>query len=120
MTGDMDRLEALFAEARGGETPGDDLVARVLADADRVQAGLAETPGAPARGGGLLGGVLSNIGGWFGAGGLVAATMAGLLIGVYAPDSVDSALGGQLSTFGLVTGDELLPGLSDLLPGQGG
>ncbi|WP_284266575.1 hypothetical protein [Roseicyclus amphidinii] len=32
------RLEALFAAAREAERPGDDLVARVLADAAMVQA----------------------------------------------------------------------------------
>ena len=111
-------LDDLFAQARGAEVPGDDLVARVLSDAATVQAEAA-TPAAPV-GGGWVTGLLSGIGGWLGAGGLVAATTAGLLIGVYAPDTVDSVLGGQLSELGLVTQDDLLPGLTYLLPGEGG
>jgi len=113
MTHDLDDL---FAAARGAEVPGDDLVARVLADAAAVQA---DTVAAPS-GGGWMSGLLSGVGGWFGAGGLVAATTAGLLIGVYAPDTVDGILGGQLSELGLVTQDDLLPGLTYLLPGEGG
>ena len=112
-------LENLFAEARGAEVPGDDLVARVLADAAAVQAGPVQAP-APVRSGGAMAGWLSSIGGWVGAGGLVVATSAGLLIGVYAPDSVDAALGGQLSNYGLVTQDDLLPGLTYLLSDEGG
>lgn len=112
------KLDDLFAEARGAEIPGDDLVARVLADAAAVQAGPAAVP--VASGGGWMAGWLSGIGGWFGAGGLAAATLAGLLIGVYAPDSVDAALGGQLSELGLVSQDDLLPGLTYLLSGEGG
>ena len=115
MTHDLDDL---FAAARGAEAPGDDLVARVMADAAAVQAEAATAP--TPSGGGWLAGLLSGVGGWFGAGGLVAATTAGLLIGVYAPDTVDSVLGGQLSELGLVTGDDLLPGLAYLLPGEGG
>jgi len=112
------KLDDLFAEARGAEMPGDDLVARVLADAADIQAAAAAAP-APS-GGGWMAGWLSGVGGWFGAGGLVAATMAGLLIGVYAPDTVDSVLGGQLSNLGLVSQDDLLPGLTYLLPDEGG
>lgn len=111
-------LDDLFAEARGAEVPGDDLVARVLADAAAVQAKSA--PGVVASAGGRPAGWLSGIGGWFGAGGLVAATLTGLLIGVYSPDSVDAALGGQLSSLGLVSQDDLLPGLAYLLPDEGG
>jgi hypothetical protein len=116
MTHDLDDL---FAAARGAEVPGDDLMARVLADAAAVQAETAPGSAAPS-GGGWMAGLLSGIGGWFGAGGLVAATTAGLLIGVYAPDAVDTVLGGQLSELGLVTQDDLLPGLAYLLPGEGG
>ena len=115
MTHDLDDL---FAAARGAELPGDDLVARVLADAAAVQAEADTVPAC--SGGGWMAGMLSGIGGWFGAGGLVAATTAGLLIGVYAPDTVDTVLGGQLSELGLVAQDDLLPGLTYLLPGEGG
>ena len=116
MTHDLDDL---FAAARGAETPEDDLVARVLADAAKVQTETAAAPVAQPSGGGWMAGVLSGIGGWFGAGGLVAVTTAGLLIGVYAPETVDTVLGGQLSELGLVTDDDLLPGLTYLLPGEG-
>lgn len=120
MTRDIDELEAVFAAARGTETPSEDLVARVLADADAVQAeALAARPGAPVPSGGRAG-WLSAIGGWLGAGGLATATAAGLVIGLAAPDSVDSVLGGNLSSLGLVQTEPLLPGLDDLLPGQGG
>lgn len=115
MTHDLDDL---FAAARGAEVPGDDLVARVLADAAAVQAEAA-TRAAPS-GGGWMSGLMSGIGGWFGAGSLAAATTAGLLIGFYAPDTVDTVLGGQLSELGLVTQDDLMPGLAYLLPGEGG
>lgn len=117
MTHDLDDL---FATARRAEQPGDDLVARVLADAAAVQTDIAAEPARRRSGGGWMRGVLSGIGGWFGAGSLVAATTAGLLIGVYAPDTVDSVLGGQLSELGLVTQDDFLPGLTYLLPGEGG
>jgi hypothetical protein len=120
MTRDMDELEQLFAAARGAEAPSEALMARVLADAAAVQAEARPAPVRAPSGGGTVSGWLSSIGGWFGAGGLAAATVAGLLIGVYAPDSVDSALGGSLSTLGLVESQTLLPGLSDLLPGEGG
>lgn len=118
MTTDRDMLDELFAEARDAETPGEALVARVLADAARVQGETPLSDMAPVRGGG--GGWLSGIGSWLGAGGLVAATAAGLLIGVTAPDTVDSALGGRLTDLGLVAQDDLVPTLSYLLPGEGG
>ncbi len=117
MTTDRDMLDDLFAQARDAGQPGEDLVARVLADAARVQ-GEGAAP-SPKRGGGWSG-WMSGFGSWLGAGGLVAATAAGLLIGVYAPDTVDSALGGSLSDLGLVSQDDLVPGLSYLLPGEGG
>lgn len=117
MTRERDDLEHFFAAARGAERPSDDLVARVLADADAVQAAPASTAAAnPSQPRGWL----PSIGGWFGAGGLVAATAAGLFIGIAAPEQVDSVLGGQLSSLGLVQSDDLLPGLTDLLPYEGG
>lgn len=118
MKGDMRELDDILAAARDAERPGDDLVARVLADAEAVQTAR-PVPAGPLRDRTGLG-WLSGIGGWFGAGGLAAAMAAGLVIGIYAPASVDSALGGQLSSMGLVQTDGLLPGLSDLLPGGGG
>lgn len=95
---DNARLEALFAAARGAERPGDDLVARVLADAAAVQAGAAApaAPPAPAVRGGLWSGILSALGGWPGVSGVTAAGVAGLMLGFWAPDVVDSLSGGQL------------------------
>lgn len=120
MTRDIDELEAAFAAARGAETPSDDLVARVLADAAAVQAGTRANHSPAPSPGDQMTGWLSAIGGWLGAGGLATATAAGLVIGISAPDSVDSVLGGSLTGLGLVQSEPWLPGLDDLLPGQGG
>lgn len=91
------RLEALFAAAREAERPGDDLVARVLADAAMVQAAArpALSP-SPVQRGGVWAGILSALGGWPGLSGVTAAGVAGLVIGLWAPDVVDSLSGGQL------------------------
>jgi hypothetical protein len=90
-----ERMDALFAAARGAERPGDDLVARVLADAAAVQAEAAPKPVTPPRGG-RLSGLLSALGGWPGLSGVTAAGIAGLALGFWAPDVVDSLSGGQL------------------------
>jgi hypothetical protein len=93
------RLDALFAAAREAETPGDDLVARVLADAAMVQAAARPAPApspAPVQRGGVWAGILSALGGWPGLSGVTAAGVAGLVIGLWAPDVVDSLSGGQL------------------------
>jgi len=113
MTDDRDDLTDLLATARDADAPSDALMARVLADAASVQAGLQVPKPVPDRGG--FGGWLSSIGGWRGAGGLVAATVTGLTIGVYAPDSIDALLSGQLSERGLIEGDILASGWGDLL-----
>jgi len=113
MTDDRDDLSELLAGARNAETPSETLMARVLADAAAVQAELAASAAVPVRGG--RGGWLSSIGGWRGAGGLVAATVTGLMIGVYAPDSIDALLSGQLSERGLIEGDILASSWGDLL-----
>src|SRR6056297_1115611 len=116
MTDDRDELEGILSAARGGERPSEDLVARVLADAAAVQT----APAAPAYRTARWRLAWPALGGWLGAGGLATAAAAGLFIGVAAPEQVDSALGGQLSSLGLVQTDGLLPGLYDLLPGEGG
>jgi len=113
MTNDHDDLSDLFATARDEAVPSDALMARVLADATTVQAALMVPEALPGRG--LFGGWLNSIGGWRGAGGLVAATVAGLMIGVYAPDSIDALLSGQLSDRGLIEGDILASSWGDLL-----
>lgn len=120
MTNDHDDLTDLLLAARDGTPPSDALMARVMADAARVQQDtLANVPKpAPVRGG--FGTWLANIGGWRGAGGLVAATVTGLMVGVYAPDSIDAILGGQLADYGLVDTETLIPGWGELLAFDGG
>lgn len=113
MMDDRDELSDLLAAAREAEAPSDALMARVLTDAAAVQAELSAPAVAPPRA--RPGGWLSGIGGWRGAGGLVAATVTGLMIGVYAPDSIDALLSGQLSARGLIEGDILASGWGDLL-----
>ena len=93
---EKDGLEAVFAAARGAERPGDDLVARVMADAAAVQAEASAAPPAPTSAGGVWSGVLSALGGWPGLSGVTAAGVAGLVLGFWAPDVVDSLSGGQL------------------------
>jgi hypothetical protein len=113
MMDDRDDVTELLAGARDSVLPSDALMARVLADAAAVQAELQTAAVVPGRGG--IGDWLSSIGGWRGAGGLVAATITGLMIGVYAPDSIDTLLSGQLSERGLIEGDILISGWGDLL-----
>ena len=94
-------LDSLFAEAREGRAlPGDDLVARILADADAVAAER-ETPvrdvGPPAGWRDWM----RTLGGWPAVGGLLASTVAGLWIGVAQPaalsDLAASVWGEQVS-----------------------
>ncbi len=118
MQNDLDDLDALFAEARDEAKPSPTLSARVLADADRVLRE-SEYMAAPEPSGGLFS-WMTAIGGWRGAGGLIAATVAGVMIGFSAPEAIDEVLGGQLSFLGLVESSTLLPGLDDLLPVEGG
>jgi len=79
-----DMLDDLFAEARKvAPEPSDALVARVLADAASAQrAAAAPKPT-------LVDRLLDMIGGWPAAGGMVAATLGGLWIGVAPPPSVE-------------------------------
>jgi hypothetical protein len=76
---DESGLDALFAEARR-ERPPAALVARVLADAEAARPGRR-----PERFGAAI---LRAIGGWPSAAGLAAASVAGLLIGFAAPETV--------------------------------
>lgn len=97
-------LEALFADARDGTNPSDDLMARVLSDAASVQADLAyaaqSRPVSPARGGaagsGWFAGLLNALGGWPGFSGVTLAGITGLVLGFYAPDMIDTLSGGQI------------------------
>ncbi|RVT86711.1 dihydroorotate dehydrogenase [Rhodobacteraceae bacterium CCMM004] len=106
-------LEALFGAARRSPPAASDaFLARLAADAD------AACPAPPARRTrrilrGRLGVLVAAIGGWPAVAGLASAAVAGLWIGMAAPDlvlppSVDGAAG---AGFDLV---DLMPGLGDL------
>lgn len=105
-------LDDLFATARGvAAEPGDDLMARILADAAAVQARpvAAPTP-APVASGGWRG-WLSAIGGWPAAGGMALATVAGVWIGVAPPSGLTtwaSGLWGETVSVDLDPEDDLL------------
>lgn len=90
----MDMLDDIFAQVRAvAPTPSDDLVARVLADAETADQKVA----APAPRPGFFAGLLEAVGGWPSVGGLVAATAAGIWVGVAPPASVEDF---TASTFG--------------------
>ncbi len=83
-------LDQAFAEMTAQDaTPSEGLLNRIMMDADDVLAeafpAQVATP-EPAQGFGAA--LLDAIGGWMSFGGLAAATMAGLWIGVYPPDIV--------------------------------
>ncbi len=106
-----DALDALFAEARRVDAA-PELRVRVLADGLAV-AGEAGKPANPRRrgSGGWLG-WLDNMGGWPALSGVTAAGIAGLSLGLYAPEVVDLVLGGQLTTF---MGGSVTPDMDTLL-----
>ena len=112
-----DGLEMFFAEAQAdtARNPSSDLMARVLADAADVQAAaLARGVVTPAATGGGFTGLLSAIGGWFGASGVVAAGLTGLVMGFYLPDQIDTVLNGQVSSILGEDAANLLPGFETL------
>lgn len=82
-------LDALLAKAADAPAKVPDaLIARVLADAERVQ----PAPSKPAHKKVHFGQRLSEIfGGWQGLGGMVAATCAGVWIGLSPPDAMPDA-----------------------------
>ncbi|MCX7889100.1 MAG: dihydroorotate dehydrogenase [Rhodobacteraceae bacterium] len=110
----MDRMiDALLGEARAAPPqPSEALMARILAGAlaEAPQARAGEPPAAPAgpaarrgpRQGGLLwgltGGILSGLGGWGAAGGLLTAALAGVWIGASGMATSSAVLGGLLGT----------------------
>ena len=89
MTDDDDKtvdLNAFFDAARADvpQMPGA-LADRMMADANRMQHGAARMARAQ-RGPGLLAQLAGALGGWYGAGGLVAAGAAGVWIGLAPPE----------------------------------
>ena len=94
-----DRLDDLFTQARATTpVPSNDLMARVLADADAMQPQKPAGASAPM---GLWARMLDAVGGWPAMGGLAAATVAGIWVGVAPPASVEdltaSLIGDEVS-----------------------
>jgi len=114
---DDGELDSLFAAAQArAPVPPDDLIARILAEAQAQ----AEPVGAPEpRATGLWRAILGSIGGWPAATGLASATVAGLAIGLGAPDALDTLSGGYLASVDSVYElEDLLPSYADIL-GEG-
>lgn len=87
-------LETLFAQVRSAPAePGQDAMARILAAAGAPPA----PQPAPGSGGDAWDrGLFTLLGGWFGMGGLAAATLAGLWIGIMPPAGVGELAAGVL------------------------
>jgi hypothetical protein len=110
---DETHLDDLFAEARQVRpVVSVDLMARIMADAAAVQSErTAPIVVAAPEQGGFFAGLWTALGGWGGAGGLAAATMAGLWIGIAPPsglESVSTAVFGQSETVSLFASDDIL------------
>ena len=88
MTNDSEEFPELarhFAAARkAGAKPSEALMARVLVDAEAAQAGFHETAAPPMRTG-RMPQLFRVLGGWPAMAGLLAATVAGIWIGVNPP-----------------------------------
>lgn len=86
---DDQELDQILAQmAKESPAPSDDLMARVLADAEELR----PVPGARIESrDSFLGSILSVLGGWAGAGGLVTAGVVGLWIGISPPTALDTA-----------------------------
>jgi len=84
-----DALDQLFAQARAEQhEPGDDLMARIMADAMR-NAPKQTSPTSTVKLPSGIRGFLAALGGWPALGGLAMATVAGLWIGISPPDSLN-------------------------------
>ena len=82
-------LDAMLGElSQETPMPSDDLMARVLADAEDLRI----VPGSvnPQANDGFIETILSFLGGWKGAGGLVTAGVIGIWIGVSPPTSLET------------------------------
>lgn len=106
---DMTALDDLLAQARPPE-PSPDLMARVTADALTLQPvpyRVAARRSVWTR----VRGAMAAVGGWQGLGGLVAATCAGVWIGV-SPPAVVPDLVGTLWSLDSVQNEDITPELS--------
>lgn len=87
---DENMLEQMFAEARADAPPASDaFLARIMADAEAEQARIL-APQPPERRPVLQAFVAALAGGWAGLGGLAAASLAGLWIGLAPPDLIQN------------------------------
>ncbi|MCG6903711.1 MAG: dihydroorotate dehydrogenase [Rhodobacter sp.] len=113
---DETELDGLFAVARShAPEPSRALLARVMADAEAEIAAAAGVP-ATARGGSRFAAWLRGFGLWPAAG-LATATLAGLMIGLVTPDTLDELTGGYLAATSYELND-LMPSYGDIL-GEG-
>lgn len=88
-----DLLDDLFAQAKSDQTaqPSADFMTRMLAQAEAHQpapATLESTAPAPEKSRGFLAGLFDMLGGWQGASGLAAATVASVLVGFNGADAL--------------------------------
>lgn len=99
-----EQLDQLLRSARDAVPVSATLEARVMADAAMVQATMRAAPAARgARTGlGWLAEIRGALGGWPGLSGVTLAGIAGLALGIFAPDLIDGLSGGQI---GLWSGD---------------
>ncbi|MEJ6389323.1 hypothetical protein [Gymnodinialimonas ulvae] len=106
-------LERLFDAARD-DAPDAGLVARVLVDAEAAQPAQSATVHRPVvRRRGWLAGVVETLGGWGAVGGVTAAGIMGLSIGLYAPETVVDWVGGEALGVQFVS-DDFTPDMADL------
>lgn len=113
-------LDGFFAAARDvPPAASEDFMARILAGA------MAEMPPAQAFGappakpeGSWIASLLGAIGGWPAAAGLATATVAGLMIGMGTPETLDQWTGGYLTSSLGYQVEDLLPSYADIL-GEG-
>lgn len=109
---DFRDLDAFFNSAReNAATPSDGLMVRVLADANQVQAGFSTQEKKHVRRGRLIQ-LFAVLGGWPAIGGLTAATVAGIWIGVSPPDSLSGVAQAYLDANSSAY-------LIDVVPGSG-
>lgn len=88
-------LETLFAQVRAAPAePGQDAMARILAAAGTPPPAPLPAPGSGGDAGDR--GLFTLLGGWLGMGGLAAATLAGLWIGIMPPAGVGDLAAGVL------------------------